>query len=384
VTWDPPVPATGRFANGIFSPTAQDAGKWFTFKVTSVKNPALFAQCRIYVPEMNKTAVLGADNSYYVYATAVNDNVYQKVNTDGTLGALVCPVTDGAPGAANDRTNVVAKNGANYLDDGGGYFYAKGADGKLGTADDKMMYDNAGTLVPAPYIPAGATSFTDRTGVTWRILKDNRPVAGTPTSFMTEDGSIETSDGTGTMLLLTDRVYSHGDSLVWGGYNAFYNTTNVFTTYDQSNGIYRPAMNLWYTHFVSPELKELARIPTLTYEDDEIMTTGWSGDTMNMDTAISTPGALAGVATTDGVVFPLSISEVTRYLGTVWAQRIANDSAGGGEPGYPGWGWQLRSPGYSAANPASGVYTNGSIISYIANGYSSLRPGLWIDTTPTP
>jgi hypothetical protein len=329
------------------------------------------------VPGIGNTVVTGSDGRYYVYATAVNVNVYQKVNTEGTLGALVCPVTADAPGAAGDRTNVVERNGANYLDDGGGYYYAKGADNKLGTADDKMMYDNAGTLVPAPYIPAGATSFTDRTGVTWRILKDNR--VGAPAAL---DGS--TSSGDGTILLVTDRVYSHGDTLNWGGYNTPYHNTNVFVKYDAADGSYKTTLNDWYTNLVSPELKALARIPSLGYEADDIMTTGWSA-TMDANGAISTPGAAAGTQT-DQIAFPLSISEVTRYIGTTNAARGAVDSAGNGEntTNYPYRYWRLRSPGSSATDPTSGVVSDGSVGATGTSWGHALRPGLWINTTPTP
>jgi hypothetical protein len=82
-------------------------------------------------------------------------------------------------------------------------------------------------------LPVGATTFTDTNGVVWHVLKDNRSAVGTPTSFKTEDGSIETSDGSGTMLIVTEKVYGTGGLTSYGD-GISYNSSDNFVQYQNS------------------------------------------------------------------------------------------------------------------------------------------------------
>jgi hypothetical protein len=481
LTWSIDPVAPGRFADGVFTPDTGDAEKWFTIKAASKKDPSKFAECKVYVSKAAQSIIKGNDGYGYIYYISDDDNTYQRVNNDGTLGALVCPVTVGKPGyPATDRTNIyTAADGKHYLDNADGSYYGVGTDGKLGTGDDVLHYKNSSgvmkpfeaaitltttaskavmllpnetveltasamyneasvdasvvtwSLINGTYasgttlsaatgnkvtlavdvkevnstitirathpgttatnsayqditinikLPVGATSYTDSSGIVWRVLKDNRVGA-----LNALDGSA--SNGDGTMLLLTDRAYSNGDRLNWTDYNTSYNSTNEFRFYEQTTGTYRPSMNLWYTNFVSSELKALACIPNLEYEAT-VPTSSWSA-TWNENGAISTPGLLAGTQTTE-VTFPLSISEVNRYLGTTNATRGAVDSAGNGEntAAHPYRSWRLRSPGNSATSPSSSlgptsiVSSDGGIYGVRGTWTDVMRPAMWIDTTP--
>jgi hypothetical protein len=151
VTWSINPSVGTRFSsNGVFSPSGQDASKWFTIRATSVKDPAVYAECKVYVPATTQGVLEGADGNVYMYHVDNNDNTYQQVLPDGTLGLLICPVEVGKPGLPSDRP-VTVIGGGHYLDTGDGKnYYAAGADGLLGTADDVLMYDSGGgVMVPS-------------------------------------------------------------------------------------------------------------------------------------------------------------------------------------------------------------------------------------------
>jgi hypothetical protein len=151
VTWSISPSVGSRFsANGVFTPSGQDASKWFTIRATSVKDPSVYAECKVYVPAATQGVLEGADGNVYLYHVDNNDNTYQQVKPDGTLGPLVCPVEVGKPGMPSDRL-VAVIGGGNYLDSGDGKnYYAAGSDGLLGTADDVLVYNSGGgVMVPS-------------------------------------------------------------------------------------------------------------------------------------------------------------------------------------------------------------------------------------------
>ena len=228
------------------------------------------------------------------------------------------------------------------------------------TAQDGTIlhYKVTVTVEPIPLIiPTGATSFTDTNGVEWLILKDNRQTDG-------------------TIFIVTKHVYGGGESLGWNSPNTGkkYHDTDVFVKYENSKGGFKPAMDLWYDNFVSERLKDYACVPVLGYENDN-----WTEMDnyylmyQNVSKAYSTPGAKAGVKP-DGIVFPLSISEVNQYISATSSElRKAFDT--GGTARY----WWLRSPGFSATYPASNVNTDGNINYNSATITPGLRPAMWIN-----
>lgn len=202
------------------------------------------------------------------------------------------------------------------------------------------------TVLQGPVLPAAGGTFTDSTGVAWRVL---------------------TTDGNGNKLIVTENVYSVGTSKAWTAYTTTYHTSNVFVKYESSSGSLRTNMNTWYSNFTSAELKAAALMPTLGYEATNT-TASWSS-TWDIEAAISK----AGDAPTgkDGIVFPLSASEVNRYLGKTNDSHAATDTLGTARH------WYLRSPG-TAAGPLSCVVMNGGISYGLSTVEHGFRPAMWI------
>lgn len=147
VTWSITPSAGAYFNNGVFSPTAIQADKWYTVRATSAKDTAKYAEIKVYVPKATQGVLTGEDGSIYAYHIDLNDNTFQKINADGSLGSLVCPVEEGKPGASSDRSVSTIYDG-HYLDTGDGkHYYGAGTDGKLGTGDDVLMYDDGTAMV---------------------------------------------------------------------------------------------------------------------------------------------------------------------------------------------------------------------------------------------
>jgi hypothetical protein len=442
-----------RFSNGTFTPSAADGGKWFTITATSVKAPAMYAECKVYVPATGSATIVGEDGNVYVYVSAADDNTYQMVDPDGTLSTtLYCPVTPGQPGMPTDRTNILTKYGAHWLIEGACLYHGVGADAKLGTSDDSLVYDNGSAMIPSatsvsitvspasvkvtkgetvvlsanvtlngtsvadpqtvtwsvigthnagttittpgatatlsaataesattltvrvtypgvgtrsvdvsvgvvsnfPITP-GAKTYTDSNGIVWKILKDNRPASGTAATG-------GTSDGSGTVLLLTDKIYGTGSTGSVGSVLTYHISVN-YVQYPASLGTYRTFMNTFYQTYVGAELKAKARIPNLTYE------TGWN-TAANTSFAYSSAGAAAG-ATTTGITFPLSISEANQYLGAATSGKVASTVRG------TAFYWWLRSPG-STSTQVAYVYSNGAVRSNSASSSSYARVALWV------
>jgi hypothetical protein len=149
VTWSISPSVGTRFSsNGVFTPSGQDTGKWYTIRATSAKDPSVYAECKVYVPQANQSVLEGADGNVYLYHVDNNDNTYQQVKPDGTLGPLICPAEVGKPGVPSDRT-VAVIGGGHYLDTGDGkHYYAAGPDALLGTSDDVLMYNENGVMKP--------------------------------------------------------------------------------------------------------------------------------------------------------------------------------------------------------------------------------------------
>jgi hypothetical protein len=257
-----------------------------------------------------------------------------------------------------------------------------GANGNSATGDYK---DITVTVIPPSILPKDATTFTDTvTGgtVVWKVLKDNRPTAGTSTT--NAFGKTDTSTGDGTVLMITEKVYGTGGLTSLGtGYT--YHSTGSWVQYENAN--IKGAFDKWYAANTSVALKDEAYVPSLTYEHPTSPDPAFSGilgisdmiqvtGARNLPAAYSSASATKADTTTSGVVFPLSFSEVNQYFKDVNAKK-----------GYAISGtvqrWWLRSPdGYNNDPRGSDVYTDGNMyVAPVGMLLGGLRPALWIDTT---
>jgi hypothetical protein len=177
--------------------------------------------------------------------------------------------------------------------------------------------------------------------------------------------------------MVTDKVYGTGGLSSYGADYRYNGTTSSDPWVVYANASIKSTFDSWYAANTSAALKAEARIPSLGYETTTAGSgNGWSA-TWDVAAALSTPGVAAGGATS-GVVFPLSISEVTRYIydGTNNTSRIGTDVAGTAQY------WWLRSPG-SSAGRGSYVNTSGAVnSSRVGDVTFALRPAIWLDTTP--
>jgi len=138
VTWDI-SPATGTFNNGVFTPSAGDAGKWFTVTATSVLTPTVSASVDIYVPNAGDTIVKN-ETTGKLYKD-MGQNCYSEIMPDGSVSPVVyCAGLDEQPGTAADFGPVFDYNGTYYYQLGPNRYQGPGADAKLGTGDDDILY----------------------------------------------------------------------------------------------------------------------------------------------------------------------------------------------------------------------------------------------------
>ena len=229
---------------------------------------------------------------------------------------------------------------------------------------------------PPPFGPApGATTFSDGT-VDWVVLKDNRPPSGQ--NIPNHYGVNQPSDGDGTVLIMTEKIYVLGTP---------YHSAGSYVRLGTSDRL-RPALNAWWNNNnnISSDLRAKVRAPVNVNSD--VRNTGtWlvSADmhTENEAAGRTTPGTASAVATS---LFVLSVSEVNQYFGAIPNSdtigrviRIAN-GATTSDPRH----WWLRSPGTESQYCVAYVNYNGGMAgvtsSQVANGTSNFgfRPALWI------
>jgi len=138
VTWNI-EPATSTFNNGVFIPSAGDAGKWFTVTATSVLTPTISASIDVYVPEAGDTIIL-SDANGKLYKD-MGQNCYSEIMPDGSVSPVVyCAGLDEQPGTAANFGPVFDYAGTYYYQLGVNRYQGPGADGLLGTGDDDILY----------------------------------------------------------------------------------------------------------------------------------------------------------------------------------------------------------------------------------------------------
>ena len=148
VTWATNGTLTNRFT---FSSYAKEAtvkaldnaavGSKLEITAMSVSNPNKKSVVTVVViPKDAAGVVVGPDKNLYL---DWGDNTFNKIDSDGNIiGPMICGGMDQKPGSADDRSDIVySQNGVKLLGPNPDKSYqAKGADGKLGTADDEFWW----------------------------------------------------------------------------------------------------------------------------------------------------------------------------------------------------------------------------------------------------
>jgi hypothetical protein len=213
-------------------------------------------------------------------------------------------------------------------------------------------------------IPAVGGVFTDCTGVEWRVISE---------------------DGSGNKLIITEYVYYNNtlDTPPNGQGSYIQIDGQTFQKYENSTGTTRPRMNEWYSAQTSSTLKSKARIPNLSYEY-ATNTEAWSADANN-SAAYSSAGAAAN-GVTNGIVFPLSVSEVNAFL-KPYGKDVVRGRAKGVVYAEEGRNYWLRSPGNITTPQVAvmSVYNRDKTYSYLITPVTVttpfvifFRPAMWI------
>jgi hypothetical protein len=339
VTWS--VDNAGDLTpEGELRTVAGDAGKIYTVTASSPALPDVKTDSiRVIVLPLGAEGVVeGVDGLTYM---SYGDNIYRKVNNDGTIVAdYRYAGADRIIGNADDNYTAHANAaGVRMLGpnaDDGSYSIA-GADGDLGTADDEKRWpcptvDNLG-VSPVSYIALGDT-YIDRNGVEWQVIND---------------------DGSGHKLIMTTAVYEAGLK---------YNITNDWSSLETSNLMTASnGLHNFYQNSLGADIKAGAvphstityarSTPDVSFDADE-----------NVVSDRTTAGGGTPEVDGNGTIFVLSISEYNEYRGNI---ALAD-----------GVCW-LRSAGGTARYPMSIVYANGDIYyDSASNTGMGCRPAMWI------
>jgi hypothetical protein len=345
VTWS--VDNAGDLTpEGELRTVAGDAGTIYTVTASSAALPDVKTDSIkvIVLPADAEGIVEGADGLTYM---SYGDNIYRKVNNDGTIVAdYRYSGADKIIGNADDNYTVkVNTAGARMLGpdaDDGSYLIA-GADGDLGTADDQKRWpcpdiDNLG-VSPVVNIAVGDT-YTDMNNVEWQVIHD---------------------DGNGHKLVMTTQIHGVGTR---------YNTTDVWSPLGVSNLMAGTnGLEHFYMVTTGNDIKAVATAVNIT----DVRTGVNNPITFNKDeTSVERPSDMSTatpnispIVNGNNTVFVLSIAEYNTYKDNINPIGII---------------WWLRSPGFVAGTKeASHVGATGNVgdwyPSYIHMGY---RPAMWV------
>ncbi len=147
VTWTA-EPDTSCLNGNKFTPTDNMVEQIYKLTVTSAYDPSVTNFIEVYVYPREAVGVVNGEMDGKVYVD-YGDNTFKEIKEDGSLGEFVCGGNDEIIGNADDKFNVVVIDpmdptfGSKFIGpDVYGYYYAVGADNKLGTDDDIKVVGN--------------------------------------------------------------------------------------------------------------------------------------------------------------------------------------------------------------------------------------------------
>lgn len=244
--------------------------------------------------------------------------------------------------------------------------------------DDVSDHESTNDPNNGSVIPNDSTREFEINGIYWMILQDNRPVQNT--TITNGAGQIVTSDGTGTVLIVTRDVHGGGQAFNESGYFDAINNTTL-----------RSGLNSWWNdNVVSTELAGMARGATganLDVRTSAVLGgnwtpwTEWAGEDEVLGVTTPANEAVANAS----ALFVLSVSEANRYFGNSGIGNNAARVANGYGTDTP-ISWWLRSPGDAAVNPVAAVDFLGTVTTKGPNAVSvgdvstGFRPALWISS----
>jgi hypothetical protein len=193
-------------------------------------------------------------------------------------------------------------------------------------------------------IPPNAVEYKDGK-ITWIILKDNRPKAGT--IVRNYFNAPQESDGSGTMFIMTKYIYMT--------YTAYNNGINQYGWSRYEDASCKAVLDKWYKDNVSTDLKVLAKhSAALSSSSEDSAGSDW-----------------------EGIVFPLSITETNEYIAKGFdSLKVSMDSFD------TRCSWWLRSPGNEKADVLI-ILSDGTLRNWQANHSTfalGFRPAMWIET----
>lgn len=141
-------PDTPSLNGNTFTPTDRMVGHKYKITAISTYDPNVTAFVDVYVYPREAVGVVNGEMDGKTYVD-FGDNTFKEIKDDGSLGEFVCGGIDEKIGNGDDKLNVVVIDpahpvfGSKFIGpDGYDRYYAVGADGKLGTADDVRVTGN--------------------------------------------------------------------------------------------------------------------------------------------------------------------------------------------------------------------------------------------------
>lgn len=140
--------AQSSLKGNIFTARNEMAGKKYTVTATSLFDETKTADAIITVYPKDAVGVVDGNPDGKKYVD-FGDNTFKEIKADGTLGNFICGGKDTTIGNVDDITEVIVvgtpsdRFGSKFLEtEDNGIYWAVGADGKLGTADDVKVTGN--------------------------------------------------------------------------------------------------------------------------------------------------------------------------------------------------------------------------------------------------
>lgn len=150
VEWSIDDPTLAYTVEGnVFAPTDEMVGNSYKITATSKLTPSMKTTITVTVLPSgldDTDTIEGADKKNYIY---FGNNVYKRIEDDGSLSEFICAGRDKLIGNGDDKTNVYdvmpelggahPQYGRFFLPQGTNRYQAMGTDNMLGTADDIIV-----------------------------------------------------------------------------------------------------------------------------------------------------------------------------------------------------------------------------------------------------